>query len=138
MIDQKIIHSLVTIVKQQTASSDEVGQWVRQRKDSHWYNGFKNLYLALDYAAELLSALDGLQMGILSLEDGIQKYQLSWFKIDQLYRKFVFHYRQSNQNYVLTDLFNDLDQKYCNLYLLPVSNDFQSQVNGLSKWNTIQ
>ena len=138
VIDQKIIHSLVTIVKQQTASSDEVGQWVRQRKDSHWYNGFKNLYLAIDYAAELLSALNGLQMGILSLEDGIQKYQLSWFKIDQLYRKFVFHYRQSKQNSLLTDLFNDLDQKYCNLYLLPISNDFQNQVNGLSKWNTIQ
>ena len=138
VIDQKIIHSLVNIVKQKTASHDEVGQWVRQRKDSHWYNGFKHLYLAIDYASELFAALDDIQLGISSLEDGIQKYQLSWFKIDQLYRKFVFHYRKSNQHSLLTDLFNDLDQKYCNLYLLPISNDFQNQVDGLAKWSTIQ
>ena len=91
LIDQKIISDLARAVATQTVATAEVASWVRQRKTSHWYLEFEHLYEAINAAAQFIHTLESAYLTVDSLTDGIQKYGSSWFQIDRLYRKFVYH-----------------------------------------------
>ncbi|MBL4767853.1 MAG: BREX-1 system phosphatase PglZ type A, partial [Rhodobacteraceae bacterium] len=61
-------------------------------------------------------------------------YVSSWFRLDQLYRKFIYHMQKSGQAALLAELFDSVENRYSNSYLLTLNNAWQDQVNSLDSW----
>jgi hypothetical protein len=77
---------------------------IRQRRTSHWYNEFRHPYQAIDVAVRFIAALEESSLNMESLSDGIQRYTTSWFRLVQMYRKFVYHSGKSGQKSLLGTL----------------------------------
>lgn len=135
LIDQKIVSDLVHQIVARTISSTDVIFWVRQRKQSHWYPEFKHLYQAIAAAAEFIQTLHEADLSMESLSDGIQRYSLNWFRLDQYYRQFIYHVRRSSESSLMADLADNIENLYVNNYLLPVNNNWQSLVDKTPKWS---
>jgi uncharacterized protein (TIGR02687 family) len=95
---------------------------------------FKQLYEAVDTAAQFIAALDEANLSVTTLADGIQRYAQSWYRLDQLYRKAIYHTRKSSQVSVMEDLVNLIENLYTNNFLLKVNNHWQQVVDATPKW----
>ena len=135
LIDQKIISDLVSGIVSRTVSSGDVALWVRQRRQGHWYRDYRHLYEAVDYAAQFFHALDEATLTMESMVDGIQRYCHFWFRLDQMYRKFIYHVRCSGEISLMGRLTDQVENLYTNNYLLKVNNHWQSFVDDASKWD---
>jgi uncharacterized protein (TIGR02687 family) len=136
LIDQKIIASLVQEIVLRTQSSQDLSQWLRQRRLGHWYSDFADLYLALDYAAQMLQTMDDGLFLPESFEDGLQRYLQSGYKVDQYYRKFIYHLRASGQVSLLAELAEKVENVYTNGFLLKLNNLWQGYVDQLETWKS--
>ena len=135
LIDQKIISDLVRSVADKTVSSGECSFLVRSRRQSHWYEEFRHLYEAVEYAALFIHALDGMDLQVSSLSSGIEKYSGSWYRLDQLYRKFIYHSCVSGMTSLLELLTGRIEDLYTNSYLLKINDQWQSAVDRCQKWS---
>lgn len=135
LIDQKILSDLVKSVAERTISAGDCAVIVRQRRMSHWYNEFRSHYEATDVAARFISSVTEANLSIESLPDGIQRYCQFWFKIDQLYRKYVYHACKSGQTSLLERLTVQIENLYSNSYLLKVNDSWQQHVDAIDKWD---
>ncbi len=135
LIDRKILSELVRALVARTVSVQEVDQWVRQRRESHWFGRFKDVYLAVEHAAQFLQLLDITQLEMTSLADGVQKYAKTWYRLDQRYRKFVHHARESGQASLLGELDTLVDNLYTNNYLVRLNDRWQAFVDGAERWD---
>lgn len=135
LIDQKIISDLVDVVVSRTVSSGDVALWVRQRRQGHWYREYHHLYEAVDYAAQFFHALDEATLTMESMADGVQRYCHFWFRLDQMYRKFIYHVRCSGEISLMGRLTDQVENLYSNNYLLKVNNHWQSFVDDACKWD---
>jgi uncharacterized protein (TIGR02687 family) len=135
LIDQKIISDLVVSVSERTISAGDCAVLVRQRRQSHWYKEFRHLYEAIDFAAQFIFLLDKTVLSSDSLADGVNKYCQSWFKLDQLYRKYVFHVRKSGMNSLMQRLTDQVESLYTNAYLLKMNDHWQAIVDGIDYWD---
>lgn len=135
LIDKKIISDLVRAVVTRTVSTGDVALWVRQRRQSHWYDFYRHLYEAIDFAAKFMQTLKEANLTMSSLADGVQRYCRSWYQLDQLYRKFTFHVRESAQRSLLSELEDQIEDLYSNNYLMALGNRFQEVVEATSQWD---
>ena len=134
LIDRKILSELVRAVVARTVTAVEVEQWVRQRRQSHWFERFKDVYLALEHAAQFIQVLDITQLQMESLTDGVKKYASQWFRLDQRYRKFVYHLRESGQASLLGELAMQVENLYGNNYLSRLNDRWQQHVDAAQQW----
>jgi uncharacterized protein (TIGR02687 family) len=134
LIDQKIISDLVRETASRTVSAGDVTLWVRRRRQGRWYTEYSHLYEAIEYAARFLHALDEANLSMESLADGLQRYCSSWYRIDQLYRKFTYHVRMSGQATLTGTLSERIENLYSNSYLLKLGDAFQGFVEAASRW----
>ncbi|MHC8367553.1 BREX-1 system phosphatase PglZ type A [Pseudomonas sp. ZT5P21] len=134
LIDRKILSELVRAVEARTVTAQEVEQWVRQRRQGHWFERFKDVYLALEHAAQFIQVLDITQLQMESLTDGVQKYASQWFRLDQRYRKFVYHLRESGQASLLGELAMQVENLYGNNYLSRLNDRWQQHVDAAQQW----
>ena len=134
LIDRKILSELVRAVVASTVTAVEVEQWVRQRRQSHWFERFKDVYLALEHAAQFIQVLDITQLQMESLTDGVKKYASQWFRLDQRYRKFVYHLRESGQASLLGELAMQVENLYGNNYLGRLNDRWQQHVDAAQQW----
>lgn len=134
LIDRKILSELVRAVEARTVTALEVEQWVRQRRQGHWFERFKDVYLALEHAAQFIQVLDITQLQMESLTDGVQKYASQWFRLDQRYRKFVYHLRESGQASLLGELAMQVENLYGNNYLSRLNDRWQQHVDAAQQW----
>lgn len=135
LVDQKIISDLVRAIVDRTVSAGECALVVRNRRQSHWYEEFKHLYEAVDYATKFISNLDEMDLKVSSLSSGIERYSSSWFRLDQLYRKFTYHSRCSGMTSLLEILTTQVEDLYTNSYLLQVNDQWQQQVDDCKVWS---
>ncbi|MBB1438396.1 BREX-1 system phosphatase PglZ type A [Shewanella sp. SG41-4] len=135
LIDKKVIVELVRAVDQRTLSEGEVTLHCRQRRQSHWYSHFQHLYAAIDMASQFLTRLDTLQLNMASSSDAVHGYVRHWFKIDQLYRKFIYHLNTSGQMTLLSKLTDKIESLYSNNYLSPLATQWQGQVDAMTNWS---
>ena len=135
-IDRKILRELVQGVTQRTLLHNEVSQWVRQRRSSYWYDRFAHVYNAIDAASAFIFSLNSTKLDISSLADGIQRYSQEWFKLDQYYRKFIYHLRESKQPSLLNALNTLIENLYSNNYLLTLNDRWQVFVDNASTWDS--
>ncbi|MCJ7529880.1 MAG: BREX-1 system phosphatase PglZ type A [Anaerolineales bacterium] len=134
LIDQKIISELSRTVADRTISAGECNAIIRQRRRSHWYKDFQHLYEAIDYAAQFIQALEQSNLSITSLADGVQRYTKNWYRLDQLYRKVIFHTRKSGQISILESMVELVENLYSNNYLLKLNNNWQQMVDTCKVW----
>ncbi|MBC3809622.1 BREX-1 system phosphatase PglZ type A [Undibacterium seohonense] len=134
LIDQKILSDLVRDVVTRTVTAQEVEQWVRQRRQGHWFDRFKDVYLAIEHGAQFIQLLGMTQLEMSSLEDGVKKYAQTWFRLDQRYRKFIYHARESGQASLLQDLNNLIENLYTNNYLVRLNDRWQTFVDASVLW----
>lgn len=134
LIDQKILSELVRDVVARTVSAQEVEQWVRQRRQGHWFDRFKDVYLTIEQGAQFIQLLDTTQLEMSSLEDGVKKYAQTWFRLDQRYRKFIHHARESGQASLLQDLNNLIENLHTNNFLVRLNDRWQTFVDACAHW----
>jgi len=134
LIDKKILGDLVQAVASRTASTGDIALWVRQRRQSYWYDHYRDLYEAIDYAAQFMSTLAEASLKMSSLADGVQRYCQSWYRLDQLYRKFIFHVRRSGEASLMEQLSDQIEKLYSNNFLLKLNDNWQTQVDSADLW----
>ena len=134
LIDQKILSDMVRAVAARTAASDAVAGWVRQRRSSHWYADYEHPYEAVYYAAQFLHALGEARLEMDSLAEGVQRYSGSWYRLDQLYRKFVYHTRKAGHASLMSDLSEQIENLYTTTYLVKLGDLFQAFVDAAPEW----
>lgn len=134
--DQKIISDLARSVAEQTVTAREVAEVVRARQSSVWIDSYRQLYTAVACAAELLTALASLDLGMASFAEGFQRYRREWFRIDQLYRQFVFAARTAEYPKPLETLRTQIEKRYTNKYIYELGNAWQQQVDQLDRWRS--
>lgn len=135
LIDQKILSDLVRHVAEKTISPGDCAVFVRRRRQTHWYREFQDLYQAIDFAAQFIHLLDQSKLSAPSLKDSVVNYSESWYKLDQLYRKFVCHARKSAQISLLQNLVEIVENLYSNTFLIKVNENWQAQINQCKKWD---
>ena len=133
-IDREIVRSLVHAVATQTAAQSEILGWIRKRRQTHWYPRYRDLYEAIGYAVELQSAMTQATLGMTSLAEGVERYVSTWYRIDQIYRKFVFHMQRSGQASLMQELGEKVENLYTNGYLLRLNDAWQAQVDAATVW----
>tara|TARA_R110000850_G_scaffold21488_2_gene63332 strand:+ start:756 stop:3257 length:2502 start_codon:yes stop_codon:yes gene_type:complete len=133
-IDRQIIRLLVAEMSSQTVTSAEVLKTVRERRQSHWYAIYRDVYEAIGYATEFQQALSEATLGMTSPAEGVKRYVTTWFKIDQLYRKFIYHMQKSGQASLLGTLFESVENRYTTNFLLKVNDAWQDQIAKMTDW----
>jgi uncharacterized protein (TIGR02687 family) len=134
-VDRAIIRALVQEVSARTMAQTDVLTWIRQRRQSHWYAAYRDLYEAIGFATEFQQAMAQVTLGMTSLAEGVQRYVKSWFRIDQLYRKFIGHMQKSGQATLMRELFEQVENHYVNSYLLRLNDAWQALVDGAQQWS---
>ena len=135
LVDKKIIHDLVHAVASGTVSSEDMAHWVRQQRQSHWFDEYRHLYQAINYAMQFMRNLDKASLTMNSLADGVQRYRSSWYRLDQFYRKFTYHAQKSGEASLMATLTERVENLYANNFLLKLGDLFQSYVDQTSHWN---
>jgi uncharacterized protein (TIGR02687 family) len=117
LVDRKILSDLVRDVAKRTIAGAEVERLIRRRRQSHWYDDYQHEYAAVEEAAAFMDTLDRVDLTVRAAGGGavagvVEQYTRVWYQLDQRYRKFITHARQSGQ----TTLFDALAQRIENLY----------------------
>lgn len=133
-IDRHIIRQLVHAMSTQTVSASEVLKWVRERRQSHWYGTYEDIYQAIGFATEFQQALAEANLGMTSPAEGVKRYVSSWYKLDQLYRKFIYHMQRSGHASLLSELYEAVENRYTNSFLLKLNDAWQDQLSGMRDW----
>ena len=134
LIDRKILSDLAQAVATRTLTANACAQIVRLRRQSHWFASYEHLYEAVDLAAQLIELVGKVDLTVHSLETGIRQYTQVWYKVDQLYRRFIFHARASGQPTLLAALLEQVENLYTNNYLLPLNDHWQPWVDAATQW----
>lgn len=134
--DQKIISDLARGVTEQAVTPREVAEVVRARQSSVWIDSYKRLYTAVACASELLGELSALNLTMQSFDDGLERYRREWFRIDQLYRQFVYAARTAEYPKPLEALREQVEKRYTNKYVYELGNAWQHQVDQIEKWRS--
>lgn len=135
LIDTKIVSAIRDAVLTSDATDDHVSSYIRQRRQTHWYPDFEHQYQALDYAAQFIAAFNQIDIKMNSLTDGVERYTQLWYKIDQLYRKFIYHLLESKQVSLFHELNERIENLYVNNYLLNLGDSFQEFVESAPHWD---
>ena len=135
LIDQRILNDLVQEVLQQTVSAGECANLIWRRRSTYWFAEFGNIYEAVNYASQFIAELNLADLHMDSLADGVRKYQKTWYRLDQYYRKFIFHVRASKQTTLLQKLFERIENLYSNNYLLKVNDNWQHLIDSCQLWD---
>ncbi len=134
-IDRHIIRGLVHAMSTQTVSAPDVLKWVRQRRQSHWFADYADIYQAIAFATEFQQALAETNLSMSSLTDGVKRYTSSWYRLDQLYRKFIFHYQKAGQSSLLGELFEAVENRYTNSFVRPMNDAWQDHLAKSAAWD---
>ncbi|MET3769842.1 uncharacterized protein (TIGR02687 family) [Marisediminicola sp. UYEF4] len=135
-VERKIISDLARTVAERTVTARDVSDVIRSRQSSIWIDGYRKLYAAIGSASELLSELTTLKLTVSSFDDGLDRYRREWFRIDQLYRQFVFSARTAEHSGPLEALRAEVEKFYANKFLYELGNAWQQQVDATDRWRS--
>jgi uncharacterized protein (TIGR02687 family) len=135
LIDQKILNTLVQETMQGTLTAGECARIIGRRRHTHWIEKFSDIYEALYHASQFISALSKADLQMKSLAEGVIKYQKTWYRLDQHYRKFIYHLRASKHITLLEGLNEEIENLYSNNFLLPVNDNWQQIIDKTEAWD---
>lgn len=135
LIDQKIISDLVYAVANRTIQNNSIAGFISRRRDLFWYEEYLHLYEAIDNAAKFFQQLSDVDLMITTMRQGIESYASTWFRIDQHYRKYIYHARQAENQNLLSNLSEQVEKHYTNNYLMKLNDHWQDVIEKASRWD---
>lgn len=137
VVDQKIVYDLVSLIAEEAISYDKLVQLVKLRENKFWYSYSENFYQSLEQGALLIQLVrKHAKTKYTNFNQGVESYTSKLYAIDYAYRKFIYYYRQSNQNRILAQLADKIQKVYSNDWLLNYNNNWQKNINELESWPT--
>lgn len=136
IVDHKIISELARGVADRTLLAKEVSELILRRTSGFWYQNFEHTYTAIDAATVLLTEIDSAKLSAQSFDEGLERYTKGWYRIDQLYRQFIFHARKAEAPGPLEKLRDQVEAFYSNKYLYPLGAEWQKQVDAATRWRS--
>ena len=118
------------------ASDAELLEAIRNRTSSCWFEKHQHGYRSLEQAITFRGLLAKADLQVPSFEQGLQRYCNGWWRLDQAYRRCIFHARTYQQPGLLKPLRDWLEAQYVNNVLLPLTNRWSDQVGGLTSWGS--
>jgi uncharacterized protein (TIGR02687 family) len=118
------------------ASDAQLLETIRNRSSSCWFEKHQHGYSALEQAITFRGLLANADLQVPSFEEGLQRYCNGWWRLDQAYRRCIFHARTYQQPGLLKPLRDWLEAQYVNNVLLPLTNRWSDQVAGLTSWGS--
>ena len=134
-IDSHILNELVLRVTARTISAADCANIVRARRTTFFYPRLENTYQAVDFASDFFDTLSKTSLEIAAPGDGFNCYVSQYYRLDQLYRKFVFHAGRSKEKDLLAPLQAEVEKFYSNQYLFKLGNLWQEKLDTLTKWD---
>ncbi|MCX5947011.1 MAG: BREX-1 system phosphatase PglZ type A [Cyanobacteria bacterium] len=120
----------------QSATYVELLETIRNRGSSCWFDKHQHGYRALEQAISFRSLLAKVDLQVPSFDEGLQRYCNGWWRLDQAYRRCIFHARTYQQPGLLKPLRDWLESQYVNNVLLPLTNRWSDQVSQLGAWSS--
>ena len=134
-IDKRIIAALIENLCKRTINPKDMFDIITQRRTMKWYKKYENLYQALWYAAAFVEMVEKEEHFVVnSINTGIENYTNTWYKIDQYYRKFIYHLKVSGQVSGFEKLVENIENLYSNKYLLNMNDSWQQQIDKKTVW----
>jgi len=115
---------------------EELLATIRSRSQSTWLGKHLHGYQAIEQAISLRSLLEKADLQIESFDAGLAGYTNSWWRLDQAYRRCIFHARSYQQPGLLKPLRDWLEAHYVNNVLLPLTNRWSDQVARQAEWKS--
>lgn len=134
VIDRKIIHTLKNHILQETLPNNIIQEWIIKRRTKFFYAEFSFIYEALSNAASLLDEIRKSNVSISNPSKGFEKYAKSLYKIDRLYRKYIYSSEQAEHQNILKELTSIIEKAYENSYLLKLNDNWQVEVDKMQEW----
>ena len=139
-VDTFIDFDIITINRLQKLIIDKAGEYeryiriIKQRRKSYWNDGLSHDYMTIHYACRFLEKMQEVDGSFCETEPAVMfnNYVSKYYKFDQYYREFIFHYDQSTQETML-DIYALVDNYYTNWYLEELSNRW-SNINDGYEW----
>lgn len=136
VVDQRILSDLAVLAATMQLSSKAIGDALRTRRRSIWWDRYEDAYLAIEAATDLLEWLNTFQVSMDSFDDGLTKYSKTWWKLDSLYRNFNYRFRNTEFQKPLENLRTIVENHYSNKFLTPLNDAWQLQVDAVEKWQS--
>jgi uncharacterized protein (TIGR02687 family) len=121
---------------QADAPDTELLETIRTRSTSCWFDRHQHGYRALEQAVTFRQLLSRVDLQVPSFEEGLQRYCNSWWRLDQAYRRCIFHARTYQQPGLFKPLREWLENQYVNNVLLPLTNRWSDQLSQLNTWSS--
>jgi len=134
-IDKLIILTVMEHISKNTLPNHQIQEWIEKRKVKFFFDKFTQIYQALSNAAYLFDEIRKMNLEIENPQDGFEKYQKQWYKIDRLYRNYIFASEQAEHQNTLKDLTLQIEKAYSNSYLLKLSDNWQAVIDNMPNWN---
>lgn len=135
VIDKKIIIGIRGHIVNNTSSNYALQEWIEKRRVKFFFADFSQIYEALSNASSLLDEIRKVNLSIQSPKDGFEKYEKQWYKIDRLYRKYIYASEQAEHQNILKDLTKEIEKAYGNSYLLNLGNNWQAVIDDMPIWD---
>lgn len=135
VIDKKIIVGIREHITKNTLPNHILQEWIEIRRLKFFFSDYAQIYQALSYASELLDEIRKINLTIQNPVEGFEKYEKHWYKIDRLYRKYIFSSEQAEHQEILKDLTLQIERAYGNSFLLKLGDNWQSIIDGMKTWN---
>jgi uncharacterized protein (TIGR02687 family) len=135
LIDYRVLSELIEMTVNERVSNEKVNGLIKKRENKYWYAHFKDFYSAIAHAIELISLTrKWAKVPLPSIEEGAKMYSQQLYLVDYHYRKFIWHYRNKNQDKFLQALFEKVEKVYSNDWLLTINNHWQALLDGADAW----
>ncbi len=135
VIDKKIIIDLREHIVSNTTPNHMLQEWIEKRRVKFFFIEFEQIYEALSHASYLLDEIRKVNVSIQNPQDGFVKYVKQWYKIDKLYRKYIYASEQAEHQNILKDLTLQIEKAYGNSFLLKLGDNWQTAIEGMANWN---
>jgi uncharacterized protein (TIGR02687 family) len=136
--DQAVLRTLISRIEAREIAFEEVSRVIRDRRRSLWFEDFKDLYEALLCASELQGRISGLSVPDMTLVTGVTAYAETWYRVDQLYRKFVLHRGRTLYSDHLEKLSAKVEHLYTDVFVPGLNTSWQRVVDQTSSWRSGQ
>ena len=104
---------------------------LEKRKNTLFYDNYKNVYSAIYWAIELKNLIQNNPIIDQTAEKFVKKYTSDYFRIDKAYRKFYYFSQKSNAR-DLDSIKEYLEKAYVNNYLDNLCSKFSNQLKDLA------
>ncbi|MGC9351004.1 MAG: BREX-1 system phosphatase PglZ type A, partial [Sulfurovum sp.] len=105
--------------------TEEIIDSIHTRKNTFWYEYYKNIYNAILSAAKLIDFANKTEYKIKDFGDGISKYVADWHKADMYYREYSTYASRAEKLELLKDLTSKIEDMYLNGYLRELNDTWQ-------------